>query len=741
MTPARYQQIGDIYIAALELEPDQRAAFLDQACGGDYSLRQEVESLLASDRGAEGFISSTALEAMAEELASDEEIPLAGRRLSHYNVLSLLGTGGMAEVYLAEDQRLQRKVALKLLPAAFTKDTESVRRFEQEARAVSALNHPNIVTVYEIGQFNGRQYIATELIEGSTLRERLIAGITLHEAVDTAIQVASALSAAHAAGVVHRDIKPENIMIRPDGYIKVLDFGLAKLASSEPRRTGEDTTRASFTTAAGIVLGTSGYMSPEQARGHRVDARTDIFSLGVVVYEMITGRNPFAAATLADTVAAILKKTPVPLSQFVANVPPDLERIVAKSVTKSRQSRYQSVNELTADLRNLSLELKFKSKLKRVASADGATDDAATIKIPVSERVTSLFPLPSSASTALAQMLEPVGGAVPLDSGFYVVRRTDQKFREAIQRQDSIVLVKGGRQVGKTSLLARGLDYARQSGAVVVLTDLQSISAESFASVDKLLLSFADCFADQLELERIPTEVWKPNRSPVTNFEQYLRREVLHKVVAPIVWGLDEVDRLFTCEFGSEVFGLFRSWHNRRALDPAGPWRRLTLAIAYATEAHLFITDLNQSPFNVGTRLQLEDFTIEQVDELNNRYGRPLKQSEELARYFRLVNGHPYLVQRGFYEMVTGGIELSQLEAQADQDEGPFGDHLRRTLFSLSQDRELTEVVRGLLAGRPCPTPESFYRLRSAGLALGDSARDATLRCQLYVNYLKRQLL
>jgi hypothetical protein len=216
---------------------------------------------------------------------------------------------------------------------------------------------------------------------------------------------------------------------------------------------------------------------------------------------------------------------------------------------------------------------------------------------------------------------------------------------------------------------------------------------------------------------------------------------VLAKVSSPIVWGLDEVDRLFTCDFGSEVFVLFRSWHNKRALDPTGPWRRLTLAIAYATEAHLFITDLNQSPFNVGTRLQLEDFTFEQVEELNTRCGSPLRDKAEVARFFRLVSGHPYLVRRGLYEMLSEGLALSALEAQADHDEGPFGDHLRRIVVSLTQDAALSEVVRGMLQGRPCSTPESFYRLRSAGLMLGDSARDARLRCQLYTTYLEKHLL
>jgi len=746
MTPERHRQIGDIYFAALEVDANRRAAFLEAACAGDDALRQEVESLLASNQEAGDFISTTALDAIAGDLASDQQIALAGKRLNHYGILSLLGEGGMAEVYLAEDSRLQRKVALKLLPSAFNSDTDSVRRFELEARTVSALNHPNIVTIYEIGRFDDRQYIATELVEGCTLRDRMAEGIALREVLDVAIQVSSALTAAHRAGVVHRDIKPENIMLRPDGYVKVLDFGLAKLIDNDRSTAAtDDAGPKKFSTAAGLVLGTAGYMSPEQCRGLRVDARTDIFSLGVVLYEMIAGRGPFNAATMADTIASILEKEPAPLRELASDIPIALERIVRKALTKACDDRYQSAQDMLADLKRLSIELEVAFKVKHgggleIQGGPNQIEDKETAAYRNAD-VAEMLAAPSSGSTAFKQMLEPVGGAVPLDSGFYVVRPTDEKFRAAITRQDSIVLVKGARQVGKTSLLARGLEQARNSGAKVILTDLQNISAHSLESVERFLMTCADCFADQLELDLFPSEVWKPNRSPITNFEQYLRREVLAIVPSPIVWGLDEVDRLFTCAFGSEIFGLFRSWHNKRALDPAGPWRRLTLAIAYATEAHLFITDLNQSPFNVGTRLMLEDFTFEQVAEINERYGSPLKENAQVARYFRLVSGHPYLVRRGLYEMVVNGLDLSALESQADHDEGPFGDHLRRMLFSLSQDRELYDVVRGMLQGKPCPTAESFYRLRSAGLVLGDSARDARLRCQLYATYFERHLL
>ena len=207
------------------------------------------------------------------------------------------------------------------------------------------------------------------------------------------------------------------------------------------------------------------------------------------------------------------------------------------------------------------------------------------------------------------------------------------------------------------------------------------------------------------------------------------------------MWALDEVDRIFHCDFASEVFGLFRSWHNDRALDPEGPWCRLTLAMAYAMEAHLFITDIHQSPFNVGTQLTLEDFTLEQVADLNERYGTPLQGEAELLRYAHLVGGQPYLVRRGLHDMVAHDVSFPALERQADRDEGIFGDHLRRMLVLLVRDPDLCEAVRGVLRGQPCPTAESFYRLRTAGVVIGPSAQEARPRCQLYAAYLERHLL
>jgi serine/threonine protein kinase len=358
----------------------------------------------------------------------------------------------------------------------------------------------------------------------------------------------------------------------------------------------------------------------------------------------------------------------------------------------------------------------------------------------VGELVRALEGTPQDGSRDSRPRIEPAGGAVDLSSEFYVVRPTDEAFRQAVTRWDSIVLVKGARQMGKTSLLARGLHQARESGARVALSDFQKLSLQDLESAESFFLALGGFLADQLDLDVLPDATWDKRRSPNVNFERFLRREVLGKIKGHLVWGLDEVDRLFTCGFGSEVFGLFRSWHNERALDPAGPWSRLTLAMAYATEAHLFITDVNQSPFNVGTRLDLEDFTFKQVMDLNDRYGSPLRDDHERKRFYELLGGQPYLVRRALNELASDHLSFETLAADADRDEGIFGDHLRRMLVMLAKDAELMEVVRGVLQGRPHPDVSSFYRLRSGGLMRGESLHEARPRCEIYTSYLKRHL-
>ncbi len=406
MQPERWQQIDQLFHLALAQEANGRARFLAEECVGDDSLRTEVEALIASHEQAQSFIENPASDLAAEILAKGEHGLIAGQALGPYKIVSTLGTGGMGEVYLAQDTRLRRQVALKVLPSQFTINPDRVRRFEQEAVAVSALNHPNIVTIHEIGRDNDSQFIVTEFVEGQTLRQRMAdTVISLPAALDISIQVASALAAAHAGGIVHRDIKPENIMLRTDGYVKVLDFGLAKLTEApSTTSTADASTLVKIQTNYGLVMGTAAYMSPEQARGLGVDARTDIFSLGVVLYEMIAARAPFEGATISDVIATILKQEPAPLGQFSLEVPVELEWMMKKALAKDREERYQTIKELQIDLRRLKQELELQAKLEGLTPA--RRQDIASAARNTSHVIENLTTAGSSAAST-AEIVVP----------------------------------------------------------------------------------------------------------------------------------------------------------------------------------------------------------------------------------------------------------------------------------------------------------------------------------------------
>ena len=363
MNVERWQQVDKLLDAALEREPSERSVFLKEACRGDEELRREVESLLAAHLKAGSFIEQAPAEDLTLLLDGDQFNSIIGETLGRYKILSLLGSGGMGQVYRARDETLGRNVAVKVLPAAFTQDADRVRRFEQEARAASSLNHPNIITIYEIGHVDRNHFIAAELVEGQTLRQQMADGrMKLSAALDVTAQVALALAAAHAAGIAHRDIKPENIMLRPDGLVKVLDFGLAKLVERQGPAPADDALVAeSSETLPGVVMGTVGYMSPEQVRAAKVDARTDIFSLGVVLYEILAGRQPFRGDSAVEVMNAILKEDPSELTggDFQPRgsreqISPALEKVVGRCLEKRPEARFQSASDLAFALRSLS---------------------------------------------------------------------------------------------------------------------------------------------------------------------------------------------------------------------------------------------------------------------------------------------------------------------------------------------------------------------------------------------------
>lgn len=793
--------------------------------------------------------------------------PLIGRSVHHYLVLERLGAGGMGVVYKARDVRLDRNIAIKFLARELSNHRSHLERFQREARSASSLNHANICTIHDVGEWNGWHFIVMELLEGWTLKELMSREpLAIEQVLEYGTEIAQALEAAHARGIVHRDVKPANIFVNAQEQVKVLDFGLAKV---ERKRgvaahagTGGAGSLATVTadesaTSSGEFVGTVAYMSPEQARGEELDGRSDLFSFGVVLYQMATGVLPFRGDTSAVIFDGILNRMPASAASVNPRVPQELERIIDRALQKDRALRYQSAAEICADLQSLSEQKKNKSTQSTVAPSETVAGEVALLykrnvqpdeqllrllenelvrngyrvfidrhllvgmewareierRICQAEAVIPLLsessvksemlayeieiayeaaqrqkgkprilpirvnfsdPLPDTMSATLCPLqyaewnspadnsaltsavldslrnpqeeraplkLEAVGGAVPLDSAFYIVRPTDDDFLSAIAREDSVVLIKGARQMGKTSLLARGLSEARKSRAKVVLTDFQKLNAAHLENIDSFFLALADSIAEQLGFDDIvPEQSWNPRRGPSMNFDRFMRREILNRLETRLVWGMDEVDRLFACKFASEAFGLFRSWHNERSLDPTGPWQKLTMAIAYATEAHLFITDINQSPFNVGTRLFLEDFSPEQVSELNRRHGHPLKSPAELTAFYELLGGHPYLTRRGLHEMAARAVSFEAFSARAGRDEGPFGDHLRRVLVMLAQDPSICDVVKATLTGRHSGTPEDFYRLRSSGIVLGEPGHDMRVRCRLYEGYLKQHL-
>ena len=372
LTPEQWLRVRAIFDGAVGLAADERKRYVADSCAGDTELHRQVSALLDSHARAGAFLETPAHVIVGASLGDT----LLGRAIGSYHVESRLGAGGMGEVYLARDQKLHRPVAIKLLSGQLGADTERLRRFRVEAHSVSQLNHPNILVIHDFGEHEGRPYMVTEYVEGMTLRQRLQGDpIALHDAVAVGLQIANALASAHARGIVHRDVKPENVMIRPDGYVKVLDFGLAKLATED----APPPLASSIGTVPGAVMGTPQYMSPEQARGLDLDARSDVWSLGAVLYEMLAGAPPFAAATTADVLAGILNIEPVPLELKAPSAPVHLVRTISKCLRKNRPERYPTASELAADLAALSRNIPFDVTGTALPAGPGLAQDGPDV--------------------------------------------------------------------------------------------------------------------------------------------------------------------------------------------------------------------------------------------------------------------------------------------------------------------------------------------------------------------------
>lgn len=447
MTPEKWEKITEIYNSAIGLNPDERKAFLDKQFAEDESLRAEIESLLLANAEAGDFIAKPVVKDIAPLLTIDDETLLVGRQLGNYKIVSKIGAGGMGEVYLAEDLRLNRSVAIKTLPNLFSNHPSFLRRFENEAQSISALNHPNILTIYEIGEFDGVRFIATEYVAGETLRKRLQRKmLSLKEILEIAVQIASALSAAHEKGIIHRDIKPENVMLRKDGFIKVLDFGLAKL--TEPIGEDDNTLIQSM---PGSVKGTVAYMSPEQARGLNVDNRTDIWSFGVLLYELLARRTPFSGKTATDLMISIIQIEPPALRNIAPDLPEELYFIVSKLLRKNAGERYQSIKDVLADLRYVKQRLDYEGIQSTLSPEFSKTRiELEQVKTEIIQAVSSASDI--SISTVTTESLPPNNLSALLSP--LIGRRAELEEIATLLRQSDVRLltITGVGGTGKTRI-------------------------------------------------------------------------------------------------------------------------------------------------------------------------------------------------------------------------------------------------------------------------------------------------
>jgi hypothetical protein len=468
-------------------------------------------------------------------------------------------------------------------------------------------------------------------------------------------------------------------------------------------------------------------MAPEQAgTGTRAGASADVYSLGVILHYLLTNRYPieFESLTEEERYWALQHKPPTPPGAWNPHVPSELDKLVLRCLDKEPAQRPADATAL----RN-----HFEQVLK-TANAIGATWTETKVAGNGPRRNVPAIDEHSHS------LLESVGGAVPINSPFYVERPADRQFLEAATRSESVILLHGPRQIGKTSLLARGLKSLRQTGRKVVLIDFQAVNSEILQSLKSLYIHLASEIADQLALPDSLQNNWDDRRPANTNFERFLTRTVLSQLQSPLILAMDEVDRLFSHPYSSELFGMIRSWHNARALNSDGPWSRLTMALVYATEVRLFIVDLNQSPFNIGARVDIEDLQLTDISDLNRRFQRPLKSPDEEKLLFDLVGGHPFLVRLSFNHLIREKLSIADLEARAIEDSGPYSSHLRHAAGVICSDSSLMNAVQSLVKGTGCPTVESFFQLRSAGLAIGESARKARFRCKLYARYFGEML-
>jgi serine/threonine protein kinase len=600
-----------------------------------------------------------------------------------------LGGGSFGVVHLYRDELLHCDVAIKFL----TK-TRNPKPLLDEARKLAGVRHAGIVSILNVGNpASGASYIVMDYVKGGTLSDLIRRETRLEHrrAAEIIMLVADAVHHAHTCDslLIHRDLKPENILLDSHDKPQVADFGLA--ISESDRRAGR-----------GGVGGSLAYMAPEQCDGEDVDVRSDVWALGVIFYELIAGRRPFDGKR-NEVVDQICHKNPPPLSGNHSTIPKDLERICSKALSKVREDRYSTAGELADALRSW-LDPRFRSPRQPQSGPPG---DA---------------------------------GLAP-DDYSYVERESDVSFHRYLAGGISIIQVRGTRQVGKTSLLARGFHRARTEGMHCVYVDFQKFNKDSLKTLESFYRTVGKEISTSLKIGRLIEDIWDDMSSNNDNLEAYIKTILKDDSSRRVLIVLDEVERLLGHDYHTDFFGLLRSWHNNRAHDEERIWNRLTLSISYATEPHRLIKDPNQSPFNVGEQVMLNDFTLPQLDELNRHRGQPLKTTEDLNRFLRFLGGQPYLSNRGLYKLAVSGINLDEFEVLARSKSGPFDDHLQALCKRLDKSPSLRDAVISVLRGSTRVPREDFDFGVELGILAGDSPKHAYLRCRLYELYLGEILL
>jgi predicted ATPase/serine/threonine protein kinase len=522
-TPQHHHKVGELYHAALDLPAERRSAFLREACGGDEQLRREVKSLLEAHEEAGDFISAPAMEVAAQSLARQEDVNTLRGRVGAYEMLGLLGRGGMGEVYLARDTRLGRNVAVKLLRAGLTSNPDAVRRFEQEARSASSLNHPNIITIYEIGDADSRRFLAMEFVEGQSLAAMIGAPVGFSLVARLGAQVAKALAVAHAARIVHRDIKPENIMVRADGYVKLLDFGLARLQVAQPIA---GTRAATSDTSPNVILGTPRYMSPEQARGEAASNASDVFSLGVVLYELATGTHPFESDSTLGTLHAITSRaTPRPALR-TPDIPEQLERLLLRMLEKPQTAR-PSAEEVEAELTRVAVALAEPHRANQRTAEDrrdqalpiqrtpllGRAGELTLVKGMLLDPAIRLLTLTGPGGTGKTRLAVQVAAdlAALFDGGVSFVNLAPIADPSLVA--SAIASALGVRESSERPLMAAIVDHLRNRGQTLLVVDNFEQVSDAAPRVQELLDACPDL--NVLVTSRVVLRIYGEQEVPV----------------------------------------------------------------------------------------------------------------------------------------------------------------------------------------------------------------------------------